>query len=116
MAAKDEYIQILAVDTSAQVIEERGLEARTRGGFGERRDRVKSNLVKLNQFGDNAKAFTSQVMRSFSDMEPETKAYELDEIELSVGIDAEGKFTLLGIGAGVTAGASIKLVFKRKRG
>jgi hypothetical protein len=133
MDEKDEYLEILSLDTSTESQEEVREERISPIGMSEK-DRIfyrieapgrhggriagviKSKLIGLEQFGNNAREFASKVLKGFSQMTPESKAYELQEIELSVGIDANGEFKLLGIGASLSADASIKLVFRKKKG
>ncbi|MEG4274362.1 MULTISPECIES: Pepco domain-containing protein [unclassified Microcoleus] len=57
---------------------------------------------------------TVDQMFSRADAEADMKAIELSEIELSVAINAEGSFSLVGLGAKVADTRTVLLRFKRK--
>jgi hypothetical protein len=57
---------------------------------------------------------TVDQMFSRADAEADMKSIELSEIELSVAVNAEGSFSLVGLGAKVADTRTVLLRFKRK--
>ena len=76
---------------------------------GQRRSHVKAQDLK-----QNVSEFLEVVEEAFDQAEKPKSKMQLDEIELSVEINGEGKVNLLGNGGKAGTKGAIKLKFKRK--
>jgi len=79
-------------------------------------DSLRLHKVSIKKLERELAEFMKTVDKMFSaaDMEADMKAIELSEIELSVGINAEGSFSLMAMGAKVADTRTVLLRFKRK--
>ena len=79
-------------------------------------DSLRLHNVSINKLEKELVDFMQTVDKMFSraDAEADMKAIELSEIELSVAINAEGSFSLVGLGAKVADTRTVLLRFKRK--
>ena len=79
-------------------------------------DSLRLHNVSINKLEKELVDFMQTVDQMFSraDAEADMKAIELSEIELSVAINAEGSFSLVGLGAKVADTRTVLLRFKRK--
>ncbi len=79
-------------------------------------DRLRLHNVSIKKLEKELVDFMQTVDQMFSraDAEANMKAIELSEIELSVAINAEGSFSLVGLGAKVADTRTVLLRFKRK--
>lgn len=76
--------------------------------------RIEVTHVEASVLSQNLKEFLAQFRSIFEDQEMSSSGYSIDEIELSLGVNAKGGVALLGkIEAGATA--SIKVKLKRER-
>ena len=75
-----------------------------------------SSLVPVSTLRDNLAQLLNNIDESLAQInQQETKSgFEIDEIELAVGINAKGKVGLWSVGAEAGSNASIKLKLKRK--
>lgn len=79
-------------------------------------DSLRLHNVGINKIEKELVEFMQTVDKMFSraDAEADMKSIELSEIELSVAINAEGSFSLVGLGAKVADTRTVLLRFKRK--
>jgi hypothetical protein len=79
-------------------------------------DNLRLHNVSINKLEKELVDFMQTVDKMFSraDAEADMKSIELSEIELSVAINAEGSFSLVGLGAKVADTRTVLLRFKRK--
>jgi hypothetical protein len=79
-------------------------------------DSLRLHKVSIKKLEKELAEFMKTVDKMFSaaDQEADMKAIELSEIELSVGINAEGSFSLMAMGAKVADTRTVLLRFKRK--
>ena len=79
-------------------------------------DSLRLHKVSIKKLEKELVDFMQTVDQMFSraDAEANMKAIELSEIELSVAINAEGSFSLIGMGAKVADTRTVLLRFKRK--
>ncbi|XZN93808.1 MAG: hypothetical protein ACM65M_13730 [Microcoleus sp.] len=79
-------------------------------------DNLRPHKVSINKLEKELVQFMQTVDKMFgrADAEADMKTIELSEIELSVAINAEGSFSLLGIGAKAADTRTVLLRFKRK--
>lgn len=79
-------------------------------------DRLRIDNVSIEKLEKELTNFMQMVDKvvSKAELEADLKSIELSDIELSVAINAEGSFSLIGIGAKVTGTNAILLRFKRK--
>lgn len=74
---------------------------------------IESTIVDTATLSDNFTNFLSDFQKILEKQPKSKSGYEIDEIELSLGVDAKGGIALLGkLEAGVQAGIKVKL--KRK--
>lgn len=79
-------------------------------------DSLRLHNISIKKLEKELADFMQTVDRMFSraDAEADMKSIELSEIELSVAINAEGSFSLVGLGAKVADTRTVLLRFKRK--
>ncbi len=81
----------------------------TRGWF------TTSQPVSVTTLGDNLRKFVSGLDAAFKDVPSALASYDLDEVEVSVTVSAEGSISLLGSGGKAGVEGGLKLTFSRKK-
>lgn len=72
--------------------------------------------ISVDELSHNFGAFMRSLEQAFAVKDVQTSAgdFELKEIQFSAELSAEGKFSLLGTGVGVTAGSTLTFILSRK--
>lgn len=82
--------------------------------FGKANARVQLTSIEVSTLGDNFKELVGKLSAILEEPEQEMPGgFGIDEVEISLGVNAKGGFTLIGT-AEVGAQAGIKVKLKRK--
>jgi hypothetical protein len=73
-----------------------------------------SQPVSVATLRDNLRKFVSSLDAAFKDVPSALASYDLDEVEVSVTVSAEGGVSLLGSGGKAGVEGGLKLTFSRK--
>ena len=77
------------------------------------RQRLDISEIKVSTLAENLGRLLADVQAAFDGAAPSASAYQVEEIELSIGVNAKGGLALIGkMEAGMEAGLKVKL--KRK--
>jgi hypothetical protein len=108
----DDEILIVPMPVEEALSEEEGYEP-LRGDERENKRAVKAVPARLSKLSANLHEFLSQVETLLHEI-PETLAeFKLEEIEVSAGLTASGKFVLFGIGAEGGIEGGLRFAFRR---
>lgn len=78
--------------------------------FGKATTKIYSTYVEVSTLSENLNEFLVEFQKVLEKQPKSKSGYEIDEIELSLGVNAKGGISLLGkLEAGVEAGIKVKL-------
>jgi hypothetical protein len=75
-----------------------------------------SSVVLVDKLREELKGVSRQISSMFLELDSQAGGYEIDEIELTLEITAEGKMGVLGSSVGGQALGGIKVKLRRRRG